>query len=142
MKKLYLLFAISIVVFSFFAFVSPKEKYIYWIQAYVLGKTNYYRSNVIAPRSGYTGKWHTYHNDLSLDSEMDFVNGKLTGKWIRHTKGTGIIWWSGTYLNNACNGEWITYTASGSVDRVYLEYKQYDPIGEWPVMIFWCELPM
>lgn len=118
--------------------IPPTNKFLFVFQSVIMGRTNdEERCNIISPGSSFTGKFYTYHRNLALDGELDFVDGKVTGKWIRHDKNTGIIWWSGEYRANVAVGDWYWYSATTGV----LESKEkgggyYEGIGEEEFMLF------
>ena len=118
--------------------IAPSNQYLYWFQAYVMGRTSEAWANVIAPPSGFTGRWTTYHINLSIDSEMDIVDGKLQGRWRRFNAQTGLVWWSGEYADNIAVGDWYWYDpTSGNV----IDHKKNpgfrDPAMSQPFTLFW-----
>lgn len=117
--------------------VAPGNPYLYWFQAFVMGRTSEARAMVIMPPRGYTGQWITYHRNLTIDSEMDIVDGKLHGRWRRYDAETGLMWWCGEYANNIAIGDWYWYDASGYL----IEHKPgpgfHDQAMDQPFMLFW-----
>ncbi len=122
-----------------FAFVTPDNRYLYWFQTYVVGRTNDARAMVITPPRGFTGRWTTYHFNLTVDSEMDIVDDKLHGIWRRYNEKTGLVWWSGEYAGNVAVGTWRWYDASGAVASESVGPGFTDPVMNLPFMIFWME---
>lgn len=117
--------------------VAPSNKYVYWFQAYVMGRTCEAWAHVIPPRAGFTGRWTTYHPNLTVDSEMDIVDGKLQGRWRRYDAQTGVMWWSGEYANNIAVGDWYWYDASGRQTSQQKDPGFTDPSMNQPFMLFW-----
>lgn len=117
--------------------VPPTTKHVYWFQAFIMGRTNDTYAMVIPPPRGYTGQWTTYHRNLTIDSEMDIVDGKLHGRWRRYHAETGLMWWSGGYVDDVAVGDWYWYDANGYL----IEHKPgpgfHDQAMNQPFMLFW-----
>ena len=117
----------------------PSNPYLYWFQTYVAGRTNEDRAMVITPQRGFTGRWTTYHFNLTVDSEMDIVEGKLQGVWRRYDQKTGNIWWVGEYAANVAVGTWRWYDASGALTSEAPGDGHTDPVVDFKFMVLWME---
>lgn len=135
--KILILVAGAMLLLLVLAFIPPRTAHLYWVQAYIFGRTDEGRSNVIPPPAGYTGKWYTWHRNLTLDSEMDYRDGKVHGRWTRRDPRTGHIWWSGYYEGNVARGDWFWYRPDGTVSAAETGGGYYEPIGGRHVMLFW-----
>lgn len=119
--------------------VAPSNPYLYWFQAFVMGRTDHGRSMVIPPPRGYTGRWLTYHFNLTVDSEMDIVDGKIQGRWRRYREQTGLMWWSGEYAQDLAVGDWYWYDEHGYLIEQKHAPGFQDEAMTLPFMIFWME---
>ncbi len=119
-------------------FVTASNKYVYWFQAHVMGRTCEAWANVLPPPKGFTGRWTTYHANLSVDGEMDIVDGKLQGRWRRYDATTGLVWWSGEYADNIAVGDWYWYDPASGRQTTHAQGSGFrDPSMDQPFMLFW-----